>query len=210
MSVKRVFAIVLASGVAFALGGGGLGYALARFAPFYYRGVFQGGDSPDFDPVQVGVGLGVSQGLILGLIVGSVVVLAVAISGSRRSEKDQFRPDDEIRQTRPRGCLFGALCLLAGSVISLLIGLVIGLLMGELGCKTRRFEAEKVMLAPVLAADPAMSQLKMEMYTADGTADLYGEVATKEDLERLRSRIRPLVGESRLKQLMSGVSVRRE
>ncbi len=88
MSVARGFAIIVASGVLFAVGGGGLGYALARLAPSYYRGVFRGGEAPGFDPVQVGVGLGVSQGLIAGLVVGSVVVLAVALSGSRRPAKE--------------------------------------------------------------------------------------------------------------------------
>jgi hypothetical protein len=61
---------------------------LARLAPSYYRSVFHGGDSPSFDPVQVGIGLGVSQGLVAGLIVGSLVVVAVAFSGGRRPTKE--------------------------------------------------------------------------------------------------------------------------
>jgi hypothetical protein len=88
VTVSRGFAIIIVSGVAFAAGGGGLGYALGRLAPSYYRGVFAGGESPGFDPVQVGIGLGVSQGLIAGLGVGSVVVVAVAISGWRRPTKE--------------------------------------------------------------------------------------------------------------------------
>ena len=58
MSVTRAFAIIVACGISFAAGGVAVGYALARFAPYYYRGVFRGGESPDFDPVQVGLGLG--------------------------------------------------------------------------------------------------------------------------------------------------------
>jgi hypothetical protein len=87
VTVARGFAIVVSSGVAFALGGAGIGFALARVVPSYYRGVFHGGESPDFDPVQVGIGLGVSQGLIAGLAVGSVVALAVALSGLRQPAK---------------------------------------------------------------------------------------------------------------------------
>jgi len=56
MTVARGFAIIVASGIGFALGGGGIGNALAVFAPMWYRAVFQGGDSPGFDPVQFGVG----------------------------------------------------------------------------------------------------------------------------------------------------------
>lgn len=88
MTVARGFAIIVASGLSFAVGGGALGCALGRLAPSYYRGVFHGGGSPEFDPVQVGLGLGVSQGLIAGLVVGSVVVLAVALSDRRRPAKE--------------------------------------------------------------------------------------------------------------------------
>ena len=88
MTVARGFAIIIFSGIAFAAGGGGLGYALGRLAPSYYRSVFHGGESPGFDPLQVGIGLGVSQGLVAGLVVGAVVVVAVALSGSRRPAKE--------------------------------------------------------------------------------------------------------------------------
>ena len=84
----RSFTIIVMSGILFAVGGGPLGYTLAIVAPFYYRVLFQGGDSPDFSPVQVGIGLGVSQGLVAGLIVGSVVVLSVAISDFWRRGKE--------------------------------------------------------------------------------------------------------------------------
>ncbi len=85
MTVARGFAIVVASGIAFAVAGGLIGSTLGRSVPGYYRAVFQGGDRPDFDPVQVGVGLGITQGLATGLVVGSVVVLAVALAGRRRA-----------------------------------------------------------------------------------------------------------------------------
>jgi hypothetical protein len=88
MTVARGFAIIVASGATFAMGGGALGYALARLTPSYYPSVFHGGELPDFDPVQVGIGLGVSQGLIAGLVVGSVVVLAVALCGLRHPAKE--------------------------------------------------------------------------------------------------------------------------
>ena len=36
--------------------GAGIGYALGKFVPSYYRSVFNGGNDPRFDPVSVGVG----------------------------------------------------------------------------------------------------------------------------------------------------------
>lgn len=46
-----------------AAAGAGIGWVLGTFAPGYYRTVFRCGDSPEFNPVQVGVGLGLTQGL---------------------------------------------------------------------------------------------------------------------------------------------------
>jgi hypothetical protein len=88
MTVARGFAIIVASGVCFAVAGGGIGHALARIVPDYYHAVFRGVEDPDFDPVPVGLGLGIAQGLIARLVVGSIVVLAVAMSGLRRHEKE--------------------------------------------------------------------------------------------------------------------------
>jgi hypothetical protein len=85
MTVVRGFAIIVASGMAFAVAGGLIGSTLARSMPGYYRAVFPGGERPDFDPVQVGIGLGTTQGLVAGLVVGSVVVLAVALAGWRKT-----------------------------------------------------------------------------------------------------------------------------
>ena len=88
MTVFRGFAIIVASGIGFAVAGGLIGYSLALAVPSYFRNVFRDGHSPLFKPVEVGIGLGVSQGFIAGLIVGSVVVLAVALAGSRLPRKE--------------------------------------------------------------------------------------------------------------------------
>ena len=112
MTVARGFAIVVASGIAFAVAGGVIGSTLGRSVPGYYRAIFQGGERPDFDPVQVGVGLGITQGLAAGLIVGSVVVLAAALAGLRRAadvnaaDSTRVRTDgcgssDAVSRSRP-------------------------------------------------------------------------------------------------------------
>jgi hypothetical protein len=210
LGVKRAIVIIGVSAIALATGGATIGYSLGRFAPFYYRGVFRGGESPDFNPVQVGFGLGLTQGLIAGLIVGAIVVIAKTLSGLQRFEKSRLRLDDEVGQPPIKGCLINVASLLVGSAISLPIALIIGAVGGDYGCKTRRFYDEKAIIAPVLAGDPSTSSINIEMYTGDGTAMLYGEVVTKEDLDRLRSRMTTLFGEPRIKDLMDGVSVRKK
>ena len=210
MSVKRAFVIIGVSTIALAISGATIGYSLARFAPFYYRGVFRGGESPDFNPVQVGLGLGLTQGLIAGLIVGVVVVLAVSISTLRRFEKRRLHVDDEVGRHPTKGRLISIVVFLIGSAITLPVGLIVGSLRGDYACKERRFADEKAHIAPVLASDPSMSNIEIEMFTGDGTAELYGDVATKEELHRLQSRMRTLMGEARNNQFLDGVSVRKK
>ena len=84
MTMRRAFLIVAGSAAACAAVGAGIGLALGTFAPGYYRTVFRYGDSPEFNAVQVGVGLGLSQGVAAGLAVGCVVVLAVTWYDIRR------------------------------------------------------------------------------------------------------------------------------
>jgi hypothetical protein len=84
MTILRGFTIVALSVLFCALVGLSVGYTLGAVAPGYYRTVFRNGNSPEFDPVQVGVGLGLTQGLLCGLVVGCVVVISVTWYNSRR------------------------------------------------------------------------------------------------------------------------------
>ena len=54
--------------------GAGLGAALGTFSPGYYRSVFSNGESPNFDPVAVGLGQALTQGVVFGTIVGLILV----------------------------------------------------------------------------------------------------------------------------------------
>src|SRR3954470_18262392 len=86
MTVRRAFLTVAASAAECGVVGNGIGWGLGTFAPGYYRTVFRYGDAPEFNAVQVGVGLGLTQGLGAGLAVGCVVVLAVVWHDSRRQK----------------------------------------------------------------------------------------------------------------------------
>lgn len=68
MTVLRGFMITIASGIAFAFVGTGVGYTIGKYAPDYYRIVFSIPPEIELDPVQAGVGLGVTQGLAAGFV----------------------------------------------------------------------------------------------------------------------------------------------
>ena len=83
VSIRQTLVVILASTVGLGLSGCLIGYLLGRFAPGYYRAVFRNGNDPQFDPVEVGIGLGLTQGIAAGLAVRALVVLAVAWYRSR-------------------------------------------------------------------------------------------------------------------------------
>jgi hypothetical protein len=81
----RALTIIAAFGIGFAVVGTLVGYGLGTFAPDYYRGVVSGGRQPNFNPVDVGIGLGCSEGLLFGAVVGTVVVVVLAWRQSGRT-----------------------------------------------------------------------------------------------------------------------------
>lgn len=93
MTVFRGFVITIASGLAFAIAGGILGYGLGVILPDYYRIVFRIPPQLELDPVQVGLGLGISQGLLAGLLVGLVIVGIVTWYNIQVAHSDASKSD---------------------------------------------------------------------------------------------------------------------
>lgn len=77
-SSLHALAVLLGFAAAFAVVGTLVGFGLGVFNPGYYRSLLPGGSSPDFNPVDVGIGLGCSQGTILGVVVGVTAVVLLA------------------------------------------------------------------------------------------------------------------------------------
>ena len=94
ITLPKGLAVVLVTAVVGALGGLGIGAALGKFVPNYYRSVFMAGRHPDFDPVAVGIGQGLTQGLLLGVATGLVLVGIMCwykVRLVRRSEDEPAR-----------------------------------------------------------------------------------------------------------------------
>jgi len=68
-------------------------------APEYYRSVFRGGHSSDFNPLQVGIGLGATQGIAAGLAIAIIVLALLAWRdiGSARPTIDSDTPTKGLR-----------------------------------------------------------------------------------------------------------------
>ena len=134
----RLAAIWLAGFVACPIIGGFIGAGLGFVAPDYYRTVFPSGRSPNFNPLQVGIGLGITQGLAAAVAI-SLAILAVTVWRGLRSY--QAQPDSNPIDREPaswlRWVLWGGVTFIAVSVFSAL-AFVIGAIVGE----QQRYSAE--------------------------------------------------------------------
>jgi hypothetical protein len=66
-----------------------IGWGLGMFAPNYYRDLYEGGHSPKFDPLTMGVGLGVTQGATSGAFVGLALVWVVSWYETRKAPQSK-------------------------------------------------------------------------------------------------------------------------
>jgi hypothetical protein len=97
LSAGRALVILAGCAAGFGVVGGLVGWAIGVFSPGYYRAVISGGRQPDFNPIDVGIGLGISQGMILGVIIGGIVTLALAWRRSRA--EGPSAPHQALQQT---------------------------------------------------------------------------------------------------------------
>jgi hypothetical protein len=68
-----------------------VGATIGTVAPEYYRSIFRHGDSPNFNPLQVGIGLGATQGVASGVAISLGVLALLAwrdVRAARHTEYD--------------------------------------------------------------------------------------------------------------------------
>jgi hypothetical protein len=208
MTLRRAIATVFGSTLVITTIGTCLGYALAKLTPDYYRIVFSEGRDPDFDPVSIGIGLGLTQGFVGGLVVGLILVALLRIKYTPDHYDFPSPQKDVIAKVRKSATkhlllVTGALFLIG---FCLLVAGGIGIGIGERNAYHRQCLEERKVITPILMGDPAF--VKVTMFDDIGVM-LFGEVATQDDLNRLRTKLTNAIGEKRTSEAMSGVSVKR-
>lgn len=132
MTSKKALGIVLLWGVTFAVVGGLIGAALGLVAPDYYRSLLRDGHSPDFNPLQVGIGLGVTQGLASGIAIGLGVIALLVWREMRAAAAEAKNPTANAnRPIRPlwRLAVWGAATSLAIALccsVAFVLGSIVG------------------------------------------------------------------------------------
>jgi hypothetical protein len=87
MNIFKALATIVGTALAFGAAGMGLGVALGKVAPGFYRQTIAVRDPASFNPVELGLGLGLTNGLIWGLVIGLVVVAILAWKETRRPRR---------------------------------------------------------------------------------------------------------------------------
>jgi len=99
MTARSALITVLVWSITFACVGAVIGATIGTVAPAYYRSVFRHTDSPNFNPLQVGIGLGATQGLGTGIAI-SIAVLALLAWRDVRAARPTAEADSP-HNTRP-------------------------------------------------------------------------------------------------------------
>ncbi|MEZ6136336.1 MAG: hypothetical protein R3C53_15685 [Pirellulaceae bacterium] len=132
MTTRTALTTVLLWSAVSACVGSAIGATIGTVAPGYYRSVFRGGQSPEFNPLQVGIGLGASQGLASGIVI-SIVVLALLAWRDVRSARSDMNADASTNDLQSRiwsvHVLWGIVTAMSVFIISaatLIVGGIIG------------------------------------------------------------------------------------
>lgn len=209
MTVRKALAIVIVGVIVFAVIGGLTGAVIGNVSPGYYRAVFRQGRHPDFNPLEVGIGLGVTQGMGAGLAISLAVVALLAWKEHRTVPhiSDPLVDDSRPREGRSWALIvsWGVLTL-SVVVICSAVAFVGGLVVGESG-QTRRTAEQKMDKIQTLLDSDGYAQLKCDFWS-DGQVYLTGEVPTGEAHTALQQKLQLAFGTADAAEMIRHVRVR--
>ncbi|MEI8022124.1 MAG: hypothetical protein WCH39_28195 [Schlesneria sp.] len=132
MTPQTALRNVLLWGVIFACVGAAIGAAIGTVAPGYYQSIFRNGHSPEFNPLQVGIGLGATQGVASGVAI-SITVLTLLTWRDTRSARPDADNDAPIKNLRSRTWSVHMLWVMATAMSVLTISAATFVLGGIIG-----------------------------------------------------------------------------
>ncbi len=155
MTAKTALATVLVWGIAFAFAGAVIGAAIGTVAPAYYRSVFRHGDSPNFNPLQVGIGLGATQGVASGVAfsIALLGLLAWRDIRSGRPETGEGRPHNLHRSRSWTVYALWGVATATSVIVVAAVTFVLGGIIGQQELYQSWTDRKLDKLATILASD---------------------------------------------------------
>lgn len=132
MTARSALITVLVWSITFACVGAVIGATIGTVAPEYYRSVFRYGDLPNFNPLQVGIGLGATQGVASGIAI-SIAVLAILAWRDIRAARPEAEKDCPNKAHPSRSWTVHALWSVVTATSVILVAAVTFVLGGIIG-----------------------------------------------------------------------------
>ncbi len=207
MTARKALATVLVWTLAFACLGMLLGAMLGLTVPQYYRSVFPNGDLPNFNPLQVGIGLGAAQGSILGAVL-SVVVLVLLAWRDNRALRSAPEKNDSTGTRRPRSWTVHALWCVVTAVATLIVGTVAFFLGGILGQQQiyQSWTERKLDKLATIIASEEFAGLETG-YSSAAQVYLTGTAQDNDTHKALRDRLVTTFGTDEAEAIISSVEI---
>lgn len=180
------------------------GGLIGLYAPAYYFEVFNAWDNPDFDPLQMGLGLGFLQGGGTGLVIGAGLIGVTAWWKASRTEPTEDWP-------WPTQTLSGRWLpvIAVGVVVAVLAGgtgFMAGLLAGQNSTRTVLEMLQCQLAIEQVAHRPEFSGIEVVVDT-DGRVKLEGSVPTPAAQDELHQHLRLELSVVRAAALMQDVAI---
>jgi MFS family permease len=200
MTARKALMTVLLWGVAFAVLGGAIGAAIGAVAPEYYRSVFRDGRSPEFNPLQTGIGLGTVQGLALG-IVTALVVIAIFAWRDRQYEIPKTERGSVAWSPIVVGCITIAITLIFISAVAFILGAIF-----EDMRLYRSLADEKLQIVGKILEEDDFQNVQ-PWGGSDGHIYLSGEVKGEAGHRALRDKLVYAFGDVEAKRMIENVKI---
>lgn len=211
MTLKRAIIIVVLAGIVFSGIGGAVGRLLGIYSPEYYRTVFEEGDDPDFDPVQMGTSLGLMQGMIAGLVIAGVVIGLMIWRDSFKARLAEEPDVGYVSAARSRAGFWVVIWCIALVLSVAFVGTVAYVAGGLVG-QQQHYQRERI--AKHAKIDEILADYEFPDITTGGShfgdVFLYGSVKDQASLDQLRHELVLAFGTETADEMLEPVNVKVE
>lgn len=205
MTATKALGTVLVWALVFTVLGSLVGGILGTVAPDYYRFAFRHGQSPDFNPLQTGIGLGAMQGFAAGIVISLIVLVILAIRDIRSKK---LSTDDDLGKKKRRRWGLLAVWFITTSLTVIFFSFIAFILGGCIG-QTQIYESwrnQKLEKVTSILDSEKLPEIRIS-HLKPVQVRLSGVVPSKEALSALHEKMVLTFGTEEANFMLRGVKV---